>query len=119
VREIAMELEADSVVVVLVTTQSDQASRVAHHLVDNRVAACVNIVPEIRSVYRWEGNVEEDSECLLLIKTTKLMYEAVSTAVREVHPYSVPEIIALPLVDGYDGYLRWVRENVGTRGSGE
>lgn len=108
-----MGLDEDSVVVVFVTTPSDQASRVAHHVVDSRLAACVNIIPEIRSVYRWEGNVEEDLECLLLIKTTKLMYEAVSTAVREVHPYSVPEIIAVPLVDGYDGYLRWVRDNVG------
>jgi periplasmic divalent cation tolerance protein len=108
-----MNQEGESVVVVMITTPADDASRIAHHLVEERLAACVNIVPDIRSVYRWEGNVEDDRECLLLVKTTKLMYEAVSAGVREVHPYSVPEIIALPLVDGYDGYLRWVVENVG------
>jgi periplasmic divalent cation tolerance protein len=110
-----MDMDGESVVVVFVTTPADDASRIAHHLVDNRLAACVNIVPEVRSVYRWEDNVEEDRECLLVIKTTKLMYETVSSAVREVHPYSVPEVIAVPVVDGYDGYLRWVRENVGKK----
>jgi periplasmic divalent cation tolerance protein len=108
-----MSQAGESVVIVFVTTPADDASRIAHHLVENRLAACVNILPDIRSVYRWEGNVEEDHECLLLVKTTKLMFEAVSSGIREVHPYAVPEIIATPLVDGYDGYLRWVVENVG------
>jgi len=108
-------MDPDSVVVIYVTTPPDQASKIAHHLVKNRLAACVNVVPEIRSVYRWDDSVEEDHECLLVIKSTKVMYEAVSLAVREMHPYSVPEIIALPLIDGFDGYLRWVRENVGAK----
>lgn len=107
-------MEAESVVVVLVTTPPDNASSIAHHLVEKRLAACVNIIPEVRSVYRWEGNVEEDGECLLVIKTTGRMYEAVSRAVREIHPYSVPEVISLPVTDGYDGYLRWVEQNVGS-----
>ena len=106
-------MDPDSVVVVLVTTPPDEASRIARHLVDNRLAACVNIVPEIRSVYRWEDKVEEDGECLLVIKTTHVMFETVSSAVRELHPYAVPEVIAIPVVDGFDGYLRWTRENVG------
>ena len=108
-------MDADSVVVIYVTTPPDQASTLAHHLVRNRLAACVNVVPEIRSVYRWEDNVEEDGECLLIIKTTKMMFENVSLAVRQLHPYSVPEVVALPVVDGFDGYLRWVRENVGAK----
>ena len=110
-----MSFDPEDVVVVLVTSPSDQASAIAHHLVEKRLAACVNIIPEIRSVYRWEGNIENETECLLLIKTTRIMYEAVSAGVREVHPYSVPEIIATPLIDGYDGYLRWVMDNVGAQ----
>lgn len=106
-------MEVEPVVIVLVTTPPDNASDVARHLVENRLAACVNIIPEVRSVYRWEGNIEEDRECLLVVKTTERMYEAVSRAVRQIHPYSVPEVISLELTDGYDGYLRWVVENVG------
>jgi periplasmic divalent cation tolerance protein len=114
-----MSCDSEDVVVVLVTSPCDQASAIAHHLVEKRLAACVNIIPEIRSVYRWEDNIEDESECLLFIKTTKVMYEAVSVGVREVHPYSVPEIIAVPLIDGYDGYLRWVMDNVGAREGSE
>ncbi|MBM4354488.1 MAG: divalent-cation tolerance protein CutA [Deltaproteobacteria bacterium] len=102
-------------VVVLVTTPADRASEIASHLVQNRLAACVNIIPDIRSVFRWQENIEEDRECLLVIKSTRQSFEAVSLAVRENHPYTVPEIIALPIVDGYDGYLNWVRENVGSK----
>jgi len=106
---------AEDVVVVMVTCATiDDATRIARHLVEGRKAACVNILPQIRSIYRWEGEIEDDSEQLLLVKTTREMFETVSTAVREVHPYSVPEIIALPVADGYDGYLRWVHENVGS-----
>jgi len=105
-------MEPDSIIVVFVTTPADVASPIAHHLVENRLAACVNIIPEVRSIYRWENNIEDDRECLLVIKTTGMMFEALSAAVREHHPYSVPEIIALPVADGYDGYLRWVGDTV-------
>ena len=106
---------AEDVVVVMVTCATmDDATRIAKHLVEGRKAACVNILPQIRSIFRWEGEIEDDSEQLLLVKTTREMFETVNTAIREVHPYSVPEIIALPVADGYDGYLRWVQENVGS-----
>lgn len=106
---------AEDVVVVLVTCATmEDATRIARHVVDGRKAACVNILPQIRSIYRWESEVQDEPEQLLLIKTTREMFEALSTAVREVHPYSVPEVIAIPVTDGYDGYLRWVRENVGS-----
>ncbi len=106
---------AEDVVVVLVTCATmEDATRIARHVVEGRQAACVNIVPQIRSIYRWEGAVQDEAEQLLLIKTTREMFEALSTAVREVHPYSVPEVVALPVTDGYDGYLRWVQENVGS-----
>lgn len=106
---------AENVVVVLVTCSTmDDATRIARHVVEGRKAACVNILPQGRSIYRWEEEVHDDPEMLLLIKTTAEHFEALSSAVREVHPYSVPEIIALPVTDGYDGYLRWVMENVGS-----
>jgi len=112
-------MEPDSVVVIYVTTPPDDAARIARQLVNERLAACVNVVPEVRSIYRWENSVEEDRECLLVVKTTKLMFEPVSARVRELHPYSVPEIIAVPVVDGFDGYLRWVRDSVGAALSDE
>ncbi|MBM4373107.1 MAG: divalent-cation tolerance protein CutA [Deltaproteobacteria bacterium] len=101
------------VVVVYVTCPTeDDALRIARHLVEGRFAACVNVVPLLRSVYRWEGAVQEERELLLLVKTTREGFEALSSAVRQIHPYSVPEIIAVPVADGYDGYLRWVSEGV-------
>jgi len=112
-------MDEDPVVVVLVTTPADRASEIASHLVENRLAACVNIIPDIRSVFRWQENVEEERECLLLVKTTRKAFEGVSLAVRENHPFNVPEIIALPVVDGYDGYLNWVRESVGKKATEE
>ncbi len=106
---------AEDVVVVLVTcATAEDAARIARHVVEGRQAACVNILPQIRSIYRWEGKIEDDAEQLLIMKTTREMFEALSTAVREVHPYAVPEVIAIPVTDGYDGYLRWVLENVGS-----
>jgi len=106
---------AEDVVVVLVTCATmDDATRIARAVVEGRKAACVNILPQIRSIYRWEEEIHDESELLLIIKTTGEMFEALSTTIREVHPYSVPEIVALPVTDGYDGYLRWVQENVGS-----
>ncbi len=108
-------MDPDSVVVVSVTTPPDIASSIAHALVEKRLAACVNIVPTVTSVYRWEDKVEEDQESLLLIKTTAVMFETVSATVRELHPYAVPEIMSTPIEDGYEGYVRWVRDNVGVQ----
>ena len=105
-------MDPDSLIVVSITTPVENAEEIAKHLVDNRLAACVNIVPRIRSVYRWEGKVEEDDESLLLVKTTRFMFSNVSSAVREKHPFAVPEILATPVAECYQGYSRWVCENV-------
>ncbi len=106
-------MTADNVIVVLVTAPPDRAAAIASHLVENRLVACVNIVPAVRSIYRWQGKIEDDSECLLVMKTVRERFDELRTAVRQVHPYTVPEIIALPVVDGFDGYLTWVRDSVG------
>jgi periplasmic divalent cation tolerance protein len=87
------------------------AERIAAALVENRLAACVNQLAPARSTYRWQGKVERETEVPLLIKTTRVRYPDVEAAIRALHPYSVPEIIALPIVVGYAPYLRWIDES--------
>jgi periplasmic divalent cation tolerance protein len=96
-----------------VTTTTDSgpaAERIASELVNRRLAGCVQIVGPIQSVYRWQGAVERAEEWLLLIKTTTERYAAVEAAIRELHSYEVPEIIATPITAGSDGYLTWLRD---------
>lgn len=97
--------------VVLITAPSgDVAERLARDLVEQRLAACVNIVSGVRSIYRWKGAIEDDREDLLFIKTTENRVVELIARVRTIHPYTVPEIIALPVVAGSESYLRWVEE---------
>jgi len=84
------------------------AEKLAHALVDKRLAACVNILSPCRSVYRWEGKIEDAEEFPMLIKTTRERYPALEAAIRAGHPYTVPEIIAIPLAGGLPAYLDWV-----------
>lgn len=88
------------------------AERIAGALVDQGLAACVNLVPGVTSVYRWQGQREQSSEILLLIKTRRDVYAALQAALRAMHPYEIPEIIALPLARGLDAYLGWVDEQL-------
>lgn len=91
---------------------SASASHLAHSLVEERLAACVNVVPGLTSVYRWEQRVHEDAEALLLLKTTAARLPALRDRVRELHPYDVPELIAVSIVDGLPDYLAWLRQAV-------
>jgi periplasmic divalent cation tolerance protein len=100
-------------VVVYVTAGSPaEGDRLARALVEERLAACVNRIASIQSVYRWQGKVEQSEEELLIIKTRKTLFAALESRVRELHSYSVPEIIAVPIVEGSDGYLRWLGEQL-------
>ncbi len=101
---------ATSAYLVLVTAPPEAAGELARRLVEERLAACVNRVPGLRSVYRWEGRVEEDEEVLLLIKTPADRLEALKKRVPELHPYRVPEVLALPVADGHPPYLAWLVE---------
>lgn len=96
--------------VVLVTAPGvDVARDLARALVEAKLAACVNLVPGIRSVYRWEGEVQEDEEVLLVLKTRADRGAALASRIRELHPYDLPEVLELPAVGGSPAYLDWVR----------
>jgi periplasmic divalent cation tolerance protein len=100
-------------IVVYVTAGSaDEADRLARSLVDERLAACVNRIKSVQSVYRWQGKVEQSEEELLIIKTSRDRFAALEKRVRELHSYSVPEVIALPVIEGSSNYLKWIKEQV-------
>lgn len=86
----------------------ETANRIALAVVEAKLAACVNILPRVQSIYRWQGVVESAAEVPLLIKTTAAAYPALEAAIRESHPYDVPEIIALPITAGLPAYLNWL-----------
>lgn len=95
--------------VVLVTTPSpEKAAEIARTLVEERLAACGNVLPALRSIYRWEGRVQDDAEALLLLKTTRGRFEALRDRVIQLHPYQVPEVVAVPAAAGSQPYLDWV-----------
>lgn len=100
-------------VLVLTTAGSEaEAQKIANQLVERRLAACVNIVPRIQSVYRWEGKVETAEEFLLIIKTTKTRIQDVQAAIRELHSYDLPECIVISMEGGSSEYLKWIEESV-------
>lgn len=104
----------DKVVILVTAGKLTEAKRIARHLVDSRRAACVNILPPIQSIYRWQGKIEDGREYLLLIKTTRDLFADVKTAVSKLHSYTTPEIICLPIIDGLPEYLQWVSDSVKT-----
>ncbi len=100
-------------IVVYVTVGSpDEGDKLAHALVEERLAACVNRVGHVRSTYRWQGKVEQGEEDLLIIKTKGELFDRLRKRVQELHSYSVPEIIALPILGGSEEYLQWLGEQL-------
>jgi periplasmic divalent cation tolerance protein len=98
----------------VLTTASSEAQKIARTLVERKLAACVNIVPQISSIYRWQGKVEEAQEWLLIIKTTAEVSNRVRDAVAQLHSYELPECICLAIEDGSSNYLQWIAESVST-----
>ncbi len=100
-------------VVILVTAASSRESRkIARHLVEEKLAACVNITQTIDSVYHWEGKVTAGKEFLLLIKSNRELFPEIKAAISKIHSYHTPEIICLPIIDGSRNYLQWVEDSV-------
>jgi periplasmic divalent cation tolerance protein len=102
----------DKRIVLSTAGSEDEARKLARHLVEHQLAACVNIVPRIESIYRWQGKVESSQEWLLLIKTSAERFPAVRDAIRELHSYDLPECIALTIEDGSPDYLQWLADSV-------
>ncbi|MBK3332587.1 divalent-cation tolerance protein CutA [Persephonella atlantica] len=90
----------------------DVGKKIAKSLVENKLAACVNIIDGLSSVYYWQGKIEEDNEVLLIIKTREDHYEKLEKFIKEHHPYTVPEIIAMPVIKGSQDYLNWIDETL-------
>lgn len=107
-------MNSDSPILVLSTApDADVAARLARGLVDGKLAACVNVIGGLRSFYRWEGEVHDDAEVQLLIKSRQHRFDALEAWLREHHPYDIPEIIALPIGGGSKDYLAWLEEQTG------
>ncbi|MDP2312044.1 MAG: divalent-cation tolerance protein CutA [Pseudomonadota bacterium] len=99
----------DLVVVYITAPDADVAARIGRLLVEEELAACCSLVPGVRSIYRWEDAIHEDAEVLMIVKTRAACVEALTARVVAVHPYTLPEVLALPVLDGHLLYLDWVR----------
>jgi periplasmic divalent cation tolerance protein len=105
----------DKYILVLCTCPEDVvAARIANTLVEERLAACVNRLSRMTSTYRWEGKVQSETEALLMIKTTAGLLERLGERIKELHPYELPEVIALPIEGGSERYLAWLGQSVAT-----
>jgi periplasmic divalent cation tolerance protein len=102
----------DKRIVLTTASSEEEARRIARALVERNIAACVNVVPHITSIYRWQGKVEETREWLLIVKTTAGAFEEVRSAITELHSYKVPECICVAIEDGASDYLQWIGDSV-------
>jgi periplasmic divalent cation tolerance protein len=102
----------DKILVLTTASSKEEARKIGRALVERLLAACVNIVPQVGSIYRWEGEVEEAEEWLLIIKTTRSAFERVRDAIKELHSYDVPECVAVSIESGSMEYLNWLGESV-------
>ncbi|MEJ5365039.1 MAG: divalent-cation tolerance protein CutA [Desulfosoma sp.] len=108
-------MASDILITFITVGNQDQAFRIAKAVVEENLAACVNIIPAVRSLYRWKGEICDDPECLLLVKTTRDVFPLLEARVKALHSYEVPEIIAVPVECGFQPYLDWVKENTHTQ----
>lgn len=101
-------------IVVFITTKDEQeAENIAQLLLDRRLIACCNMVSEVRSMFRWQGTLESEDECLMILKTRSSLLDEVVEAVKSAHSYEVPEIIAIPVIGGDQEYLKWIGDETG------
>ena len=101
--------EVPAIVIFITAPTLDKAEEIAHALVTEGLAACASIIPQIRSVYRWEGKLCQDEEVMVLVKSRKTLFPEIRDRVKSLHSYEVPEIISLPIIDGLPEYLNWIK----------
>ena len=102
----------DKVVIMVTAASRRECRRIARRLIEEKLAACVNITQPIQSIYRWEGKIDQSREFLMLIKTTRNLFPQIETEIGLIHSYHTPEIICLPIIDGSPNYLQWVSDSV-------
>lgn len=100
----------DKILVLSNCGSHEEARTIAQHLLEHRLAACVNIVPGVESVFHWQGKIETEQEWMLVIKTTRALFDRLKVALQKVHSYQVPEVIAVQIVDGSEDYLAWIEK---------
>ena len=100
----------DKVIVYVTSAKLDECEAIARSLVEKRMAACVNVVSQVRSFYRWEGKVQEDPEYLMMMKTSRELFPAVRAEVERLHSYHVPEVVCVPILEGSENYLAWLAD---------
>ncbi len=100
----------DAIVVLVTTSSEEEATALGKMLVEHRLVACVNVLPKVKSIFQWDGKISEEEECLMILKTRKPLFKALEKMIIAQHSYDVPEIIALPIVEGSPSYLSWVHD---------
>ena len=103
----------EKIVVFITASDEDEAAKIAKALVETRLAGCVNIIKDIRSIYSWQEKIEDEKEALMVVKTQKILFDSLMEKVKELHSYTVPEIIALPIIEGSEDYLKWLKDVTG------
>jgi periplasmic divalent cation tolerance protein len=105
-------IESENIIIVFCTIDdASKAAEIARTLIEEKLAPCANIIPTVRSIYRWKGTIHDEGESLIVIKTQKSLFHRLEKKIRSLHPYEVPEIIAFDMTDAGDDYLEWLFEN--------
>jgi periplasmic divalent cation tolerance protein len=102
----------DKVVIMVTAASRRECRKIARHLVEARLAACVNVTQAVESLYRWEGKIADEKEFVLFIKSTRDLFPEIKAEISRIHSYHTPEIICLPIIDGSRNYLQWVSDSV-------
>jgi|SRR5579885_2814965 len=102
----------DKIVVLMTCKDAKEAARIARHLLDKHLIACANLIPQVRSIYKWQGKIADESECWVLLKSTRELMPALRIEIEKEHSYSLPEMVALPIIDGSPNYLNWIAESL-------
>ena len=107
-----MEANIHNILVLSTASSMEEAESIADSLVEEGLAACVQLIPNLRSVYRWQGKIQKEEEILVLVKSQKKLFQSIKKKIQELHSYDVPEIVALPITDGSKEYLDWISQSV-------